>query len=218
MAISWTTLTAGKSTEGSIKNLINFSELPTTTILENAQGLIYQFLRVREMLERVEDTFADDAISDSLPARFREAKSIWLIGDNGADKRRLDIHPHDTYEAKLEYDPDVEIPTRRAGTPSFCTVTSTLILLDVKCDEDYPYAMWCYRGGAPLSASVETNFLTDRYPHILTEAIKHFAFDHRQADERADKALKKCMAYIEKANVENDYQNAAMVFELAWER
>jgi hypothetical protein len=218
MAMSFTTLTGSKTTEGSIKYLVNNSAIPSATILENAQGLIYSLLRVREMLGRVEDTFALSSVSDTLPDRFQEAKSITLLGDYGAYKKELKIFPPDDYERKLTYDSAVQTPTRPTQTPSFCTIDATNILLDAKCDVAYFYVMWCYRYGAPLSTTVETNFLTNRYPHLLTAAVRHYAFDCRQHDELAEKELKKLASYIQQINIEHDYQKAAYTYEHHWER
>ena len=70
MAINWTTLTAAKTTEGSIKNWVNRSDIPVTNILLEAEAWIYQTLRVREMVVDEAFTFDASSSSEALPSGF----------------------------------------------------------------------------------------------------------------------------------------------------
>jgi hypothetical protein len=212
MAMTYTVLTGSKETEGSIKNMINFADLPASTILTNAQSLIYSFMRVREMKQKITDTFTTGDTDDSLPVRFQEPIAVHLIGNN---KQELKIYPPDDFERMLGYETDTT--DLLEGAPSFCTINTSHILINVTCDDDYDYSMWYFSYPEALSATNETNFLTDRYPHILTAAIRHFAFDHRQADAKAATELKKCMGYIEKANIEADYVKGSYTFNQHWD-
>lgn len=70
MTMTYTSLVAPKGTTGSLANWVNYSKLDTPTVLEEAQSLLFQLLRVREM--RTEWTFGI-AVGQSeiaLPARF----------------------------------------------------------------------------------------------------------------------------------------------------
>jgi len=49
MAMSYTSLIADKGTSGSLANWVNYSRLDLPVIVDEAQALIYQFLRCREM-------------------------------------------------------------------------------------------------------------------------------------------------------------------------
>jgi hypothetical protein len=70
MAMSYTSLVASKGTTGSLANWVNYSKLDTPAVLDEAQSLLFQLLRVREM--RTEWTFgmAVGAAEIALPARF----------------------------------------------------------------------------------------------------------------------------------------------------
>lgn len=70
MAMTYTSLVASKGTAGSIMNWVDYSKLDVETVVDEAQSLIFQTLRVREM--RTEWTFSM-AIGQSeaaLPSRF----------------------------------------------------------------------------------------------------------------------------------------------------
>lgn len=68
--MSYTSLTGAKNSAGSLMNWVNYSRLDTATVLDEAQSLLYQILRVREM--RTEWTFgmAVGQANQPLPARF----------------------------------------------------------------------------------------------------------------------------------------------------
>lgn len=213
--MDYTTLVADKDTEGSIKYLVNYAAVPSELILTNAQALIFSFLRVREMRLRDTDSFSEGDTSDGLPARCLEVNSVQLTGDN---QQRLTILPPDDFEDTLNYEADSDPPTLEEGTPSRCTITGTQLLIDVTADDTYNYSIWYYGYPEPLSTTSPTNFLTDRYPHILTAGVRHYAFDYRQHKDLAADELQKLMGYIQRANVEADYQTAAYTFQHHWER
>lgn len=68
--MSYTSLVASKGVTGSLANWVNYSKLDTVTVLDEAQSLLFQLLRVREM--RTEWTFGllVGASEIALPARF----------------------------------------------------------------------------------------------------------------------------------------------------
>jgi hypothetical protein len=70
MAMSYTSLTASKSTTGSLANWVNYSRLDIPVILDEAQALIYQFLRVREMQSSFAFTMAVGASQAAAPTGF----------------------------------------------------------------------------------------------------------------------------------------------------
>lgn len=70
MAMTYTTLTAGKSTAGSIANWVNYARLDIASILDEAQALIYQLLRVREMEAVRAFSVAAGQCSVALPSDF----------------------------------------------------------------------------------------------------------------------------------------------------
>lgn len=83
MAMSWTSLTAAKGTAGSIANWVSYSLLDITTILDEAQSLLYSMLRVREMRTHTVFTMAVGGAWQTLPARFLDPiGSMQAVGFN----------------------------------------------------------------------------------------------------------------------------------------
>lgn len=70
MAMTFTTLTASKSTAGSIKSWVNYSLLDVEPIVEEAQALLYSLLRVREMRADFQFSAPVGTGFVALPARF----------------------------------------------------------------------------------------------------------------------------------------------------
>lgn len=83
MAMSYTSLVAPKGTTGSLANWVNYSKLDTATVLDEAQSLLFQLLRVREM--RTEWTFGLTVGTSeiALPARFLDPIGRLLDIKNG---------------------------------------------------------------------------------------------------------------------------------------
>jgi hypothetical protein len=85
MAMTYTSLVASKGTTGSIANWAGYSEskLDLPAILDEAQALIYQSLRVREM--RTEYTFGigENGSRASLPSRFLDPIGNLIDTTNG---------------------------------------------------------------------------------------------------------------------------------------
>lgn len=209
--MDYTTLTSDKTTEGSIKHMVNWGALPVESILVNAQSLIFSTLRVREMRTYTDDTFADGSASDTLPDRFLEAVSLHLTSDDASEIAILDMQHFQTRVGYQSGTTDLE-----EGTPTFCFIDSTAINLNVICDDDYTYRLYHYVRPALLSGSNTTNFLTDRYSHLLDAALRYFSFEHIQNDAAADRWLQKLGGYITQANIEHDYQKASIQYELYW--
>jgi hypothetical protein len=70
MAMTYTSLSAAKGVAGSLKNWVSYSLLDVTTIIDEAQALVYSALRCREMLTSMQFTMSVGGASFALPARF----------------------------------------------------------------------------------------------------------------------------------------------------
>jgi hypothetical protein len=70
MAMTYTSLTAAKGTQGSIANWVSYSKLDLPTIVDEAQSLLYGLLRVREMTTDYRFMMPQGTCSIPLPARF----------------------------------------------------------------------------------------------------------------------------------------------------
>lgn len=212
MAMNYTTLVADKSTEGSIKYFVRHSEVPSDYILERAQDAIYQVLRVREMVKRLEGTITTGDTTLVLPTDTLEIMSLFRTGSNAG---RLIMLDQEHFEARLGADANGDLPV---SVPCFCTYDQTTIYFDTEADDDYPYRLWYVQKPAMLSGSNLTNFLTTRYGNILEAMCKHYAYEHRENDNKAAAELEKAMAYIQRANEEYDMFRQNIQTELYWSR
>jgi hypothetical protein len=91
MVMTWTSLTGSKGTAGSLANWSNYTKLDTATVLDEAQSLLFQLLRVREM--RMEWTFGISVGQSeiALPARFLDPIGrLWDIKNGYPLKHRIE--------------------------------------------------------------------------------------------------------------------------------
>lgn len=70
MVMTYTSLVAPKGTTGSIANWVNYSKLDLPVVLDEAQALLYEVLRVREMKKEWVFGVVAGQSAVSLPARF----------------------------------------------------------------------------------------------------------------------------------------------------
>lgn len=70
MVMTWTSLVAPKGTAGSIASSVNYSKLDPETIVDEAQSLLFQVLRVREMRKEWVFGMAVGQAQIDLPSRF----------------------------------------------------------------------------------------------------------------------------------------------------
>jgi len=204
---TWTILTGSKTTEGSIKNWINHADVPASTIVGEAEALIFQRLRVLSMMTLLESTLASGASTiDISTLGYLSPKSFFFYGDH---RQQVTFRQHEMFEISRVYD-DSTPPVLEEGTPTDYTHNRSTIYFNLKVNETHYYRHWYYARPTALSGSNETNILTDDYPHILTAACLHRAFKWRKDDARAATELKELMGYIDVALVDSD-----MAFETA---
>lgn len=70
MAMTYSSLVAAKGVSGSIANFVSYSKLDIVPILDEAQALIYQLLRCREMRTALTFTMPASTAFTALPSRF----------------------------------------------------------------------------------------------------------------------------------------------------
>lgn len=213
MAMSYTTLTGAKTVEGSIKYFVNHSEVPSASILESAQAMIYSKLRTREMKELLQNvSIAAGASTITLPTRFQDPISLWLDREY---RSRLYVLDEEHFEQRVSRD---DAGLLYEGTPTLCTIDSTAIYLDTRADREYYYRMWYFRTPAALSGSNETNWLTERYPNLLEAACKFYAYQHREDSENAMRWAEMMQASIQLANDQHDQYQQSIRTELYWDQ
>jgi len=191
----YTTLIGAKTVEGSIKNWVSRSDIPATTILTEAQALIYEKLRVREMMVR-DDLAASVGASDVLaPSTFMDPVSLVPYG--WADP--LDYQNESIFVQNMDTDGVLS-----TGTPSAYTVINATIIFDVELSEAFGGKLIYFSLPTPLGTGNETNFLTTRYPTLLRHACLTFAYEHMKDEERSLDYRKKTEAEAVEASMQNE--------------
>ena len=204
--MDYPTLIASKSTPGSIAAWVNYSKLDAVTIVAEAQAEIFSRLRCREM--RTLDTSITTAaggLNYALPANFLDPIDP-LIDNQG------NVYVHKT---------EGEILRRRSfdgsgnvvqGVPEFWSIFDEMIQFETAFDTaGWTLQLLCFKSPAPLSSSNTTNFLTNRYPHLLRRACMMQAADFQEDGEEYQKHLIKLEAVIETINAENDLHYRGVV-------
>lgn len=195
---NYTTLAGTKSTSGSIANWVNRSDLPTAEILTEAQALIYETLRVREMQARAVLTFATSTQTASLPTGFLDpigyqpyewGGDLPFVHENGLNEYRDSAG------------------TLESGTPSRWTIVGETAYVDVLPSEAFSGILLYYKSPTVLSVSNESNFLTNRYPSLLRYACMAKAYEHAK-DDKAASYLQLAMQSIGMANASNEMWRA----------
>lgn len=169
--MDYSTLVAGKTTSGSLANWVNRSDLPTVTILAEAQAWVYQRLRVREMQERqVPFTFTTSGNSVALPSRFLDPISFIPYGYSD---------PLPFVEESQLGDVRDEDGNLYESTPSRWAIIGETAYVDTQPVETFSGVLHYFKQPADLAAtSNETNFITIRYPSLLRFACMAVAYQH----------------------------------------
>ncbi|MGH6791579.1 MAG: phage adaptor protein [Methyloceanibacter sp.] len=181
MAYTYSILTGPKTTLGSIKNWTNRSDIPSAFVLAEAQALIYEKLRVREMETTEDITVASGEYRKevTIPEVFLDPIKIVPFGW-GEELPYVSV-------ARFATARDPSTGDRLTGPiPSNWTLIGNFITFEVELDADFGFEFFYYRKPAPLgTGAAETNFLTDRYPTLLRYACMSFAFDHMKDSPRS---------------------------------
>lgn len=175
MPMSYTSLVADKSTPGSIKSWMNYGKIDSEGVLEDAQTMIYERLRVREM--RVSDLFPVrvGAASIDVPDGFLDPILVRNITSG------CDLQPRD--EAMLEQMRTYTGTTLDSGAPAYYSIVDEAITFECRTSEAWTMKAVWYGMPDPLSASNDKNFLTRRYPHLLRMACLAVAARHNHDDD-----------------------------------
>ena len=196
MAIDWTTLTAAKTTLGSVANWLNRSDLPTDNILLEAEAWLYQYLRVREMLTAAPFTFDSAASTEALPSGFLDP--LHFVPYEWGDALR--------YEGQETFKPprDENGALFASSTPACWSILGETAYIDVLLDANFVGILTYYATPSALSVSNTTNFLTRRYPRLLRRSCMAIGFEHMKDTSRAQEYYGLAMADIMEANKTNE--------------
>lgn len=195
-------LIGDRQTHGSIRNWINNSSIPSTTVLTEAQAWIYQRLRVRQMLKTDTGTLTagtDDSIT--LPSDFRQPKTLMFTGTATTGKWRPRLYTLEEVLDAFEWDGD---GNRTQGAPQRWAVDATKIQFEVVVDKAYPYRLDYYAALEALGPTNTTNFLTDEYPTLLRCACLFKAAEFLRAERDRAYWANQALREIAEADIESD--------------
>lgn len=276
MAMTYTSLIAAKGSPGSIANWVDYAKLDLETIVDEAQSLLFQMLRVREM--RTEWTFgvAAGQANQPLPDRFLDpigqifdvtnsTKYGHNIETDIAGTRAYDnsisgaygnnpyaivtgsslititkaahgltqdstvtdsFSPPNTWPITRIVDANnfvvesgtVQVATASvggsgltytankliAGSPSRWSVWDEQVKFDVAFEAAATLKLLYFRAPLPLSATNQSNWLTNRYPILMRKACQTQAADFMKDDDEYQKGVNTLSALIQSTAAEND--------------
>lgn len=164
--MDYNTLVASKGTPGSLANWANYGLFDTTSVLEDAQAFLYTTLRCREMRsELLALNIPQGASAVGLPSDFLDPIVVlnqWMRGLKLRDPRTL------LQRMGTTGNPPSGFVT---GLPTSYAIFGEMYNFDLAANAALAYWQVYYQRPALLSPTNNTNFLTNRYPHVLRGAI-----------------------------------------------
>lgn len=162
MPMSFTTLTGAKTETGSIKSWMNYGKIDSEGVLEEAQSMVYDRLRVREMRTAEQLTVRVGASSADLPDGFLDPIMTRDITN--------DVELAFKDEADLEMIRSWTDGVLDSGDPAYFGIFDEQFQFDCKTTTQWKLRTLFYKQPDYLAASNPTNWLTKRYPHLLRMA------------------------------------------------
>lgn len=209
MSLSFSTLTADKTTSGSIRRWVNYAPLDAEYVLEEAQTLLFQSLRVREMRTEFTDlSMVQGDFKKALPAGFLDIVKLYDKTNN----IRLSLRDEEWLVDHRYYDSG----TINQSTPSRFAIYDESFQFECAYDAAATLNLVGFKQPDLLSNNNQTNFLTTRYPQLLRVACLAQAYDFLNNDARQQANLSILAALIDKTNAESDlsYRGVEMDIEI----
>jgi hypothetical protein len=194
MAMSYTTLAGDKTEAGSIKSWINYTRLDVDGAIEDAQALIFQRLRVREMQAAATVSISSGSETATLPTGYLSSLSMRDVTNN-ADLEHVQWEDLEQYR-------DFSSGDISTGKPCRYSVFNELFQFDTKADTAITARLLYYKRPDALSVSNTTNFLTDRYPHLLRAACLASGYSQMRNSEAYSIAVSQLAAFIDGINTQ----------------
>lgn len=198
MGMSYATLIGDKNTAGSISSSVAYDRIDRDAALEDAQALIYETLRTREMRSVAQLSMGIGEYTKALPTGFLNP-----IGGKMRDTKCF-VYQHITLDEVINrraYDSNGVIISL---IPEFWAIGDELIQFEQSFREARTLLLPHYRSLPLLSSGNQTNFLTNRYPNILRKACRVEAFGQMEHWESRAAELDLLAKLIQRANVEAD--------------
>ena len=197
--MDYDSLTAPKGTPGSIANWVNYSDalLPLSDILEDAQALIYDMVRLRAMYSTVEIVLPAGEISAALPDGLMDLVKLW-------DQYQCPLAPLDQVSLESRRSKQSDGLWGTGSAPAAYSIFNELIQFDLAADEDITLrAAGAFRP-AYLGPTNKTNWLTREYPHILRPACLAMAADFLNDDAKYNRYVTRVSGLLKTAQQSDD--------------
>lgn len=158
-ALSYATLTAAKTTDGSLKQWVNRSDLPASHIVSLAEDWCNRVLRFQDMQDRdtivlAEGDYTIEDIKTSLPG-FLDPIQIWVP----KYATRLVFKPEEDIDNYLAVDSDGVV--QEVTCPWMYTRIGKTLYFDGKADAALDLTVTYYKSPTPLSGSNDTNLYSE---------------------------------------------------------
>lgn len=203
MAMSYSTLTGSKTDSGSIRLWQNYDKVDAEGVLEDAQAMIYQTLRVREMRMAAPITLGVGDSSAPHPSNYLDPISLRNIS--------LDFDLDHRHEYDLERLRSYENGQVREGYAHCFSVYDGAIQFETRANLEWTGRLVYFGMPRLLSASNPTNFLTTRYPHILRAMCLAMAAEFTHNTEDYARNIQRANALIGEANAMDELSRRGMV-------
>lgn len=161
MAMTYSVLTASKSTAGSLKSWVNRDTIDPDTILTETQALIYQTLRHWKMKSDQTATMTVGQDYIDLPDDFIDMRDLRITGIYASRLRKADER---FVQDRYCYD---GTGMRVNQIPQHYYLSGLAAVLDNPPDIAYSTLISYWARPAALALSNETNFLTTDLPRLL---------------------------------------------------
>lgn len=209
--MDYNTLVGAKTVAGSIASWANYGLAPVTVILDEAQALIYQHLRVTEMRSDLTSVpIASGAVKWTTPADWLEPIAVF-------NQYRAPLRKYDPTDLALRRGKDGDGVTV-TGQPSSYALFGGAVQFDCAADSDLTYECLYYRSLPLLASGNQTNFLTARYPSLLRTACLAMAADFRKDDDDYARNVQRLEALIASVAVKDDLSNAGIEVDADYSR
>ncbi len=208
--MNYTTLVADNTTQGSIKYWVNYSRLDAVEILEEAQAWIYSRLRLRQMVSVADVSITSGSSTASFPAGYLDPIHFGIPGYTN----KIVLKDIEWFQSTLGFDTSANLPT---GLPTVWTDFSQSIQLNTKADQAYTAKMTFFKTPDLLSASNETNWLTDKYPTLLRRVCMMFGEETLKNFEAMDRSEVRALSAISDIKIENDLSMRGMELDFNWD-
>lgn len=209
-SLSYSTLIADKSTDGSLANWLNHSSVQNSagTIIAEAEAWIYRDLRHWRMVTSVTGAMTlnpggQASVTDyiPMPADYLEDRVFYITGTNYQKMTRKTI---EEVIGNYGYDGN---GFRIVQQPMQYFNDSANLLFDSPPDQAYPYLLYYYQQPAAL-ATTNINWVTQFYPRLLRTACclgaAEFMKDVGQGNYDRTYWAQEAMAELAKAQIESD--------------